>query len=80
MKVKVSDKHQVVIPKAARRTMKLPKRGGYMTVKRVTPTEITYAILPSPAENIERFAGILKHEWGEQPSVKLHKMRDKEWD
>jgi bifunctional DNA-binding transcriptional regulator/antitoxin component of YhaV-PrlF toxin-antitoxin module len=79
MQVKVSDKYQVVIPKAARRTMKLPKYGGYMTIKKVTPTEITYAVLPNQTDDIERFAGILKDEWGEKPSAKLRKMRDEEW-
>ena len=80
MQVKISDKHQVVIPKAARKKMRLPKHGGYMTVVKITPTEITYALQPDPAARVEQFAGILKQDWGHDTAARLRKIRDKDWD
>lgn len=81
MKVKLSDKYQVVIPKEAREKMNL-KRGGlnYMTVKRVTDSEITFVKSPRPGSGIEKYAGIAKGAWGEHPVAELRKQRDEEWD
>jgi AbrB family looped-hinge helix DNA binding protein len=82
MEVKVSSKHQVVIPKAARKKLQLPKSGAYMVVKNVTPTEITFAKVaaPTPKGDIMQYAGIAKGAWGKNPVATLRKMRDEEWD
>lgn len=80
MEVKVSSKHQVVIPKAARKKLKLPKGGGYMVVKNVTANEITFAKVPPDDTGIMKFAGIAKGAWGKDPVATLRKMRDEEWD
>lgn len=80
MEVKVSRKHQVVIPKAARKKLQLPKDGGYMVVKNVTPTEITFAKVPPAKDGIMQYAGIAKGAWGKDPVATLRKMRDEEWD
>lgn len=80
MEVKVSSKHQVVIPKAARKKLCLPKSGAYMTVKSVTPTEITFAKVLPVKSDIMQYAGIAKGAWGKDPVATLRKMRDEEWD
>ena len=59
MEVKVSAKHQVVIPKAARKKLRLPL-GSRMVVKKVTPTEITFAKAPARQSGIMQYAGIAK--------------------
>ncbi|MEK7059504.1 MAG: hypothetical protein AAB971_01980 [Patescibacteria group bacterium] len=80
MQVKVSAKHQVVIPKAARKKLRLSNTGAYMVVKNVTPTEITFAKVSPDKTGIMQYAGILKNEWGKNPVATLRKIRDEEWD
>jgi AbrB family looped-hinge helix DNA binding protein len=79
MEVKVSAKHQVVIPKAARKKLQLPN-GAHMVVKNVTPTEITFAKVLPTKQGIMQYAGIAKGMWGKDPVATLRKMRDEEWD
>lgn len=80
MEVKVSSKHQVVIPKAARKKLKLPEDGGYMVVKNVTANEITFAKVAPAKKGIAQYAGILQADWGKHPVATLRKIRDEEWD
>lgn len=80
MKVKVSDKFQVVIPKEARKKMHLKRGTSYMMVKKVSPGEITYSLLPNSKDSIEKYAGALKNDWGKNPVEKLRKVRDTDWD
>ncbi len=83
MEVKISRKHQVVIPKAARQKLRLPKDGGYMVVTKVTPTEITFTTRhdsTNTKKGIMRFAGIAAGAWGKDPVATVRAMRDSEWD
>jgi AbrB family looped-hinge helix DNA binding protein len=78
MKVKLSDKYQVVIPKGARKKLNLPKGDVYMVITKVTNREITFA---KPAEaSIMSYAGVAKDAWGPHPTAELRKQRDKEWE
>ncbi len=80
MKVTISSKYQVVIPKAARKKLNLGRDVSHMVVKKVTPTEITFAKVPTAKSDIMQYAGILKNVWGKNPVATLRKIRDEEWD
>lgn len=79
MSITISSKYQLVIPKEARKKLRV-RPGALMTVKKVTPTEITYTIAPGQTGSIEDYAGILKSAWGNRPVAKLRKIRDEQWD
>ena len=75
--VTVSSKYQVVIPKIARQKMGLDKtKGQHLRVKSVTQNEIVFRKEPS----IEDYLGAFKGAWGPNPTKRLRKMRDEEWD
>ncbi len=78
MKVKMSDKYQVVIPREARKKMNIQRGDVYLFVKKVTGNEITYSV--SPGDDIDAFAGILKSQDNPKPVENLRKMRDKDWN
>ncbi|MGI9027250.1 MAG: AbrB/MazE/SpoVT family DNA-binding domain-containing protein [Candidatus Saccharimonadales bacterium] len=81
MEVTVSDKYQVVIPKAARKKLGI-KPGQKITIKRVSPTSITFERSRTMEELIEQSKGILTNApWdkeGIDPAVWLRRERDKE--
>lgn len=79
MQLKLSNKYQVIIPKAARKKMHLERGTSYMTVKRVTDSEITFVKSPVAGSNIDRYAGILKAADNPNPVENLRRMRDKDW-
>lgn len=81
MEVTISDKYQVVIPKEARKKLGI-KPGQKITVKRVSPTSITFERQPSMEELIERSRGtLINAPWdkeGVDPATWLRRERDKE--
>lgn len=79
MKVTISNKYQVVIPKVARKKLNLGRDVPYMVIKNVTNNEITFSMPSTVPSSIESFAGILANEWGKKPMEKLRKLRDEEW-
>lgn len=84
MKLKVSDRYQVVIPKKARETIRIDRHNSYMTVKKVTENEITYALVTDIEAHIEKYAGTLKNTaWqksGMDAAKWIRKSRDQDWD
>lgn len=78
MKVKLSDKYQVVIPKGARKKLNLPKGDVYMVITKVTNREITFAKPADPS--IMSYAGVAKGAWSSHPVTDLREQRDKEWE
>ncbi len=80
MQLKLSNKYQVIIPKAARKKLNLKRGSSYMTVKNVTDNEITFVKSPSSSSDIEKYAGILKSTDNPNPVANLRKMRDEDWN
>lgn len=80
MKVKMSDKYQVVIPKSARKKMGIRRGNVYFFVKKITGNEITYSVLSENEDGIDAFAGILKSPDNPKPVENLRKMRASDWD
>lgn len=80
MQLKLSNKYQVIIPKAARKKMNLERGLSYMTVKHVTDNEITFMKSPVVSSDIEKYAGVLREEWGKNSVARLRKIRDEDWD
>lgn len=75
--VTMSGKYQVVIPKAARKKMGLEGQAGrQLDVVRVTKDEIVFR----KREPIESYFGAFSGAWGPNPTKRLRKMRDEEWD
>lgn len=80
MKVKMSDKYQVVIPREARKKMGLHRGDVYFFVKKITGNEITYSISNRHRTGIGAYAGILQSKSNPKPVENLRKMRDSEWE
>ncbi len=79
MEVTVSDKYQVVIPKAARTKLGI-KPGQKVTVHRVSHDSITFQRQPTMEELLNKSVGTLKNTpWrkeGLDPAVWLRRQRD----
>lgn len=79
MKVTVSSKYQIVIPKAVRRELGI-KAGQKLEVKSDAQGNISVKKTESTEDFINKYAGSLKGVWGDDPAAELRHMRDKEWD
>lgn len=81
MEVTVSDKYQVVIPKAARKKLGI-KPGQKISVKRVDKNTITFERAPTMRELLDQSRGTMKNApWDKEnidPAVWLRRERDKE--
>lgn len=80
MKVKMSDKYQVVIPLEARKKMGLRRGNVYFFVKKISGNEITYRVSNRDSGGIEAYAGILQSKSNPKPVENLRKMRDTDWN
>jgi AbrB family looped-hinge helix DNA binding protein len=87
MSVTVSSKYQVVIPKAVRRQLDIrpgqrisisTNRRGQAVIVKDSQTETGTSA--DKSEDIMRFAGILRDDWGKDPVKRLREIRDNEWD
>lgn len=81
MKLTVSDKYQIVVPKEARKKLGL-KPGQKVTVKSVSKDTITFKREPTMEELLEKGRGTLKNTpWdkeGIDPAVWIRRQRDAE--
>ncbi len=73
MEVTVSDKYQVVIPKAVRQQLQI-KPGQKVRVKRKAKT-----IIIDTSSVVEKYAGSLSGVWGDDPDRYIRELRD-EWE
>jgi len=75
--VTLSSKYQVVIPKAARKKLKLGRAAGQrFEVARVTEHEIVFR----KTKSLDEYLGAYDHAFPKQAGAQLRRMRDKEWD
>ena len=81
MKVTVSSKYQVVIPKKVRKELNIQPgqtldvsadTDGTVIIKKESESEIDRLI--------DKYAGIAKGAWGDDPVKTIRQMRDEEWD
>lgn len=79
MKVTVSSKYQIVIPKAVRRELGI-KAGQKLEVHSDAKGNISVTKAESVEDFINKYAGSLKGAWGADPAATLRRMRDEEWD
>lgn len=79
MEVIISNKYQVVIPKAVRKNLDL-KPGQRVRITNSPGGKITMETLDSPQEALRRYAGsIKKGPWGKDPVKYIRTVRG-EWD
>lgn len=80
MKVTVSSKHQVVIPKALRQQVGI-RAGQRLNVEANKHGDVV--IKKDAASNIDalidKYAGIARGAWGPDPVATIRKMRDEDW-